>query len=72
MGNVESLHGTTPAEIFTSGIENVDRIEAVALSVLWADGTVSSGWSNADAAQLALLVLLLDEKMRRDAASQML
>ncbi len=30
MAKVASLHGTTPAEIFESGIENLDRIEAVA------------------------------------------
>ena len=46
MSTVESLRGTTPAEIFTDGLENVEQIEAVALSVLWRDGTVTSGWSN--------------------------
>ena len=66
MGSVESLHGTTPAEIFADGLENVDRIEGVALSVLWSDGTVTSGWSNIDMAQLALMVMVLEEKFRRD------
>ncbi|MDH3700932.1 MAG: hypothetical protein OEU46_06430 [Alphaproteobacteria bacterium] len=66
MGTVESLHGTTPAEIFTDGLENVEQIEAVALSVLWRDGTVTSGWSNVDTAQLALMVMVLKEKLRRD------
>jgi hypothetical protein len=66
MGAVESLHGTTPAEIFTDGLENVEQIEAVALSVLWRDGTVTSGWSNVDMAQLALMVMVLEEKLRRD------
>lgn len=66
MGTVESLQGTTPAEIFSDGLENVEQIEAVALSVLWRDGTVTSGWSNVDTAQLALMVMVLEEKLRRD------
>ena len=65
MSKVESLHGTTPAEIFQSGIENLDEIESVAVSVMWKDGTVTAGWSNADVASLALMVLALDEKQRR-------
>ena len=65
MGKVESLHGTTPAEIFQSGIENLDDIDAVAVSVLWRDGSVTSGWSNMDVAKVALLVLALDEEQRR-------
>ncbi len=43
MGKVESLHGTTPAEIFQSGLENLNEIEAVAVSVLWRDGDVTAG-----------------------------
>ena len=51
MGKVESLHGTTPAEIFHSGLENLDDIEAVAVSVLWRDGSVPGGpGGQADAA----------------------
>ena len=65
MGKVESLYGTTPAEIFQSGLENLDDIEAVAVSVLWRDGSVTSGWSNTDASKVALLVLALDEEQRR-------
>ncbi len=65
MGKVESLHGTTPAEIFQSGLENLDDIEAVAVSVLWRDGSVTSGWSNMDVAKVALLILALDEEQRR-------
>ena len=65
MAKIESLHGTTPAEIFQSGLENLGQIEAVAISVLWKDGNVTSGWSNMDAANLALLVLALDEEQRR-------
>ena len=40
-------------------------IASVAVSVLWTDGTVTAGWSNADAAQVALLILALDEEQRR-------
>ena len=66
MGKVESLYGTTPAEIFQSGLENIGDIEAVAVSVLWKDGTVTAGWSNMERAQVALMVLALDERQRRD------
>lgn len=65
MSDVQSLYGTTVAEIFNSGIERLDQIEAVAVSVLWKDGTVTAGCSNMDLAQLALLVLALDEHQRR-------
>ncbi len=65
MGKVESLHGTTPAEIFQSGIENCNEIEAVAVSVLWKNGTVTTGWSNTDVANVALMILALDEDQRR-------
>ena len=66
MGKIESLHGTTPAEIFESGLENMDQIEGIALSVLWRDGSVTAGWSNIDQARLALMVLTLEEKLRAD------
>lgn len=66
MSTVESLFGTTPAEIFQSGLENLERIEAVALSVLWRDSTITAGWSNAETAKLALMVMALDEKLRRE------
>ncbi len=62
---VESLYGTTPAEIFQSGLENINEIEAVSLAVLWKDGRVTAGWSNMDMANLALMVLTLDEKQRK-------
>ena len=65
MAKVESLHGTNPAEIFHSGLENLEGIAAIAVSVLWNDGTVTAGWSNADAAQVALMILALDEEQRR-------
>ena len=65
MSKIESLYGTTPAEIFESGLENLDDIEAVALSVLWKDGRVAVGWSNVDVGTLARLILVLDEAQRR-------
>ena len=65
MAKVESLHGTTPAEIFQSGIENLEDIEAVAVSVLWKDGNVTAGWSDTDVANVALMILALDEDQRR-------
>lgn len=66
MGTIESLHGTTPAEIFESGLQNLDHIEAIAVSVKWRNGGVTAGWSNVDLAQLALMLLALDEKIRAD------
>ncbi len=65
---ISSLHGTTPAEIFASGLENVEDIAAIALAVQWRDGTVTSGWSNADPATLALMILALDERLRQSLA----
>lgn len=65
MTKVESLFGTTPAEIFQSGLENLDEIEAVAAAVLWKDGRVSVGWSNTDIAELARMIVTLDEDFRR-------
>lgn len=65
MSKIQSLFGTTPAEIFQSGLENLEDIEAVAAAVLWKDGRVTAGWSNMDAARLARLILVLDEKQRR-------
>ncbi|MCG8357876.1 MAG: hypothetical protein MI920_20105 [Kiloniellales bacterium] len=65
MAKIESLYGTTPAEIFQSGLENADEIVAVATAVLWKDGRITTGWSNVDLASLARMILLLDEKQRR-------
>ena len=65
MAKVESLYGTTPAEIFESGLENVGDIAAVAATVLWRDGRVTTGWSNVDPANLARMILMLDEEQRR-------
>lgn len=66
MTDIQSLHGTTVAEIFSSGLENLDLIDAVAVSVVWKDGSVSAGCSNTTMANLALLVLALDEHQRRN------
>ena len=71
MGKVEGLYGTTPAEIFESGLENIGDIEAVAVSVLWKDGTITAGWSNMERAQVALMTLALDERQRRDLLREM-
>ena len=65
MTEIRSLHGTTVAEIFSAGLENLEQIEAVAVSVLWKDGTVTAGCSNTTKASLALLVLAMDEHQRR-------
>jgi hypothetical protein len=64
MATIESLHGTTPAEIFQSGLDNLDEIEAVASAVLWKSGRITVGWSNVDPARLALMILALDERQR--------
>ena len=64
MTKVQSLYGTTPAEIFESGLENLDQIEAIAATVLWKDGRVTAGWSNVEPAALALMLLMLDEAVR--------
>jgi hypothetical protein len=65
MTEIRSLHGTTVAEIFSSGLENIDEIDAVAVSVLWKDGRVVAGCSNTTNDKLALMVLALDEHQRR-------
>ncbi len=65
MSKIESLYGATPAEIFQSGLENLDDIQGVALGVLWKDGSITTGWSNMDVGSLARLILLLDEAQRR-------
>jgi len=64
MATIESLHGTTPAEIFQSGLDNLHEIEAVASAVLWKNGRITVGWSNVDPARLALMILALDERQR--------
>ena len=64
MTQVRSLHGTTVAEIFSAGLDNLALIEAIAVSVLWKDETVTAGCSNTTKANLALLVLAMDEHQR--------
>ena len=65
MSKIESLYGATPAEIFQSGLENLDDIEGVVVGVLWKDGSTTAGWSNMDLGNLARLILILDEAQRR-------
>ncbi len=65
MTEIRSLHGTTVAEIFSAGLDNLEQIETIAVSVLWKDGTVTAGCSNTTKANLALLVLAIDEHQRR-------
>jgi hypothetical protein len=65
MAEIRSLHGATVAEIFSSGLEQLEEIEGVALSVMWKDGEVTSGCSNMSSANLALLVLALDNYQRQ-------
>jgi hypothetical protein len=65
VAKIESLHGTTPAEIFASGLENAGEIDGVAIAVRWRDGRITTGWSNLDPANLARMILLLDEKQRK-------
>ena len=65
MTEIQSLRGTTVAEIFSSGLENLDQIEAVAVSVWWKNGQVTAGCSNTTSERMALLVLALDEYQRR-------
>jgi hypothetical protein len=38
MTEIQSLHGTTVAEIFSSGLDDRKEIDAVAMAVLWANG----------------------------------
>ena len=68
MSEIRSLHGTTVAEIFAAGLDNLEQIEAVAVSVLWNDGDVTAGCSNTSKANLALLVLAMDQHQRRGLA----
>ena len=65
MARIESLYGTTPVEIFESGLENASEIVGIATAVLWKDGRITAGWSNVDPANLARMILVLDEKQRR-------
>ena len=64
MSQIQSLHGMTPVEIFQSGIENVDQIESISMSVKWRDGRITTGWSETDIGDLAQMLMLLNEKFR--------
>ena len=64
MSEVYSLHGTTVAEIFSSGLENLDQIEAVAISVVWKDGEVTAGASNTTNERLAFMLLGLEHHIK--------
>jgi len=64
MSSTVSLHGMTPAEIFQSGIENITQIESVTLAVKWRDGRITTGWSDSGVADLALMLMLLNERFR--------
>ncbi len=65
MADVVTLHGVEPAEIFQSGLDQADEIQAVATSILWKDGRITAGWSNMDEIVLARMILVLDERQRR-------
>ncbi len=65
MADIVSLRGATPAEIFSTGLDNLDKIDEVALAVLWKDGRVTAGWSATDVTKLAFMVLALDEEQRK-------
>jgi hypothetical protein len=47
-------------------LENDSEIVGVAAAVLWKDGRISAGWSNLDRANLSRMILMLDEKQRKD------
>ena len=70
MSKIRSLHGATPAEIFHSGLENLDDIEGIVTGVLWKDGSITARWSNIDVGSLARLILVLDEAQRRRTLSE--
>jgi hypothetical protein len=64
MSDIYSLHGTTVAEIFSSGLENIDQIEAVAVSVVWKDGQITAGASNTSNERLAFMLLVLEQHIK--------
>ncbi len=64
MSDIYSLHGTTVAEIFSSGLDNLDEIEAVAVSVVWKDGQVTAGASNTTNERLAFMLLALEHHIK--------
>ncbi len=64
MSDIYSLHGTTVAEIFSSGLENIEQIEAVAVSVVWKDGQITAGASNTTNERLAFMLLVLEQHIK--------
>lgn len=64
MSDIYSLHGTSVAEIFSSGLENLDQIEAVAVSVVWKNGDVTAGASNTTNERLAFMLLVLEQHIK--------
>ena len=64
MSDIYSLHGTTVAEIFSSGLENLEQIEAVAVSVVWKNGEVTAGASNTTNERLAFMLLVLEQHIK--------
>ncbi len=64
MSDVYSLHGTTVAEILSSGMENLDQIEAVTMAVIWKDGEVTAGASNTTNERLAFMLLALEQHIK--------
>jgi len=64
MSDIYSLHGTTVAEIFSSGLENLEQIEAVAVSVVWKDGQITAGASNTTNERLAFMLLVLEQHIK--------
>lgn len=64
MSDIYSLHGTTVAEIFSSGLDNLDQIEAVAVSVVWKDGQITAGASNTTNERLAFMLLVLEHHIK--------
>ncbi len=70
MSEIHSLHGTTVAEIFTSGLDNLEQIDSVAVSVMWKDGRVTAGASSTTNERLSLLLLALDQHIRASLFSE--
>ncbi len=64
MSDIYSLHGTTVAEIFSSGLENLEQIEAVAVSVVWKDGQITAGASTTSNERLAFMLLVLEQHIK--------
>ena len=64
MSDIYSLHGTSVAEIFSSGLENIEQIEAVAVSVVWKDGQITAGASNTSNERLAFMLMVLEQHIK--------